>query len=344
MHEHAFRTPKASKYLIFGVVGFATVLANLARAELRTFTIDPFQSSLTVGGNLYGKPYNQQGTGSFTSSYSGSIKLDVQPGNIQFVGGSVIDAGTTGNWAPQTGSPLATTTAPADYGAYTNDTAGGYAIKIYLASRNLIADLTSGVVPVSGGSFSADGINFGFTQGQTDWTVIINLNGATYDYNTSSLVGASANTVGGTGSLSTSNWIQTLTIPINVGIPIDGDGKNGIDSLFGLTGQLVATATIPQIPGDFNGDGKVDGGDFAVWQDNFSKSSEATLTQGDADGDGDVDGADFVAWQTHFPTPPAPGVSSVPEPASACLLLAALPLAAARLRRVYASRAAARGR
>jgi hypothetical protein len=84
----------------------------------------------------------------------------------------------------------------------------------------------------------------------------------------------------------------------------------------------------PQIPGDFDGDGDVDGADFVAWQTNFPTAAGATLGQGDADGDGDVDGADFVVWQTNFPFTPGQGASSVPEPDSillcglACFLIA----------------------
>jgi hypothetical protein len=78
------------------------------------------------------------------------------------------------------------------------------------------------------------------------------------------------------------------------------------------------------IPGDFDGDGDVDGADFVAWQTNFPKASGATLAQGDADGDGDVDGADFVVWQTNFPTPSAPGAAPVPEPAAVALFGLAL--------------------
>jgi hypothetical protein len=72
-------------------------------------------------------------------------------------------------------------------------------------------------------------------------------------------------------------------------------------------------------PGDFDGDGDVDGADFVAWQTNFPKASGATLAQGDADGDGDVDGADFVIWQTNFPHAAGPGNSVVPEPQSIML-------------------------
>ncbi|MCC7084381.1 MAG: dockerin type I repeat-containing protein [Pirellulales bacterium] len=74
------------------------------------------------------------------------------------------------------------------------------------------------------------------------------------------------------------------------------------------------------VPGDFNGDGNVDGADFVAWQTHFPTVSGATLADGDANGDGAVDGADFVIWQTNFPYPPSPSASPVPEPASAGLL------------------------
>jgi hypothetical protein len=98
---------------------------------------------------------------------------------------------------------------------------------------------------------------------------------------------------------------------------------------------LFGTATVP---GDFNFDGDVDGDDFAAWQMNFPKASEATLGEGDADGDGDVDGADFVAWQTNFPFNVAESVSQVPEPGA--FILAGMGLTGIgvlRLRRKYRS-------
>jgi fibronectin-binding autotransporter adhesin len=69
------------------------------------------------------------------------------------------------------------------------------------------------------------------------------------------------------------------------------------------------------LPGDFNGDGNVDGLDFGIWQQNFPTASNADLDDGDADGDGDVDGADFVVWQTNFPSVSA-SASPLPEPMS----------------------------
>jgi enediyne biosynthesis protein E4 len=45
-------------------------------------------------------------------------------------------------------------------------------------------------------------------------------------------------------------------------------------------------------PGDFDGDGEVDGADYAEWRGDFGLDGGS-----DSDGDGDSDGADFLFWQ-----------------------------------------------
>ena len=96
-------------------------------------------------------------------------------------------------------------------------------------------------------------------------------------------------------------------------------------------------------PGDFNGDGSVDGADFVIWQTNFpNNSGAADLDLGDANGDGNVDGADFVVWQTNFPTtaPPA-SMTPVPEP-HAWLLAAFAVVACVALRKALSTNKEAR--
>ncbi len=66
-----------------------------------------------------------------------------------------------------------------------------------------------------------------------------------------------------------------------------------------LTGTSSVTVTA-LAPGDFNGDGKVDGVDFLNWQSHYPTSSGATCDHGDANGDGKVDGVDFLVWQSHY--------------------------------------------
>src|SRR5262245_8663322 len=80
------------------------------------------------------------------------------------------------------------------------------------------------------------------------------------------------------------------------------------------------------IPGDFDGDGEVDGQDLAQWKGDFGVNGDS-----DADGDGDSDGADFLLWQQNFGAPMARAVaSSVPEPASLGLAAVGFLVASAR--------------
>ena len=82
--------------------------------------------------------------------------------------------------------------------------------------------------------------------------------------------------------------------------------------------------TIPNsvfaIPGDFNGDGDVDGGDLAYWSTWYGINAN-----GDADGDGDTDGDDFLGWQRNFTgSLPFAAAAAVPEPSTLILLACAM--------------------
>jgi hypothetical protein len=85
-------------------------------------------------------------------------------------------------------------------------------------------------------------------------------------------------------------------------------------------------------PGDFDGDGDVDGADFISWQTNYPKYAGASPADGDADGDGDVDGGDFAIWQNNYPLTPGSGTPPVPEPQAALLALAGV-IAMSQIRR-----------
>jgi hypothetical protein len=69
------------------------------------------------------------------------------------------------------------------------------------------------------------------------------------------------------------------------------------DSVLTATSNVTVTALAP---GDFNGDGRVDGVDFLNWQSHYPTASGATCDHGDANGDGKVDGVDFLVWQSHY--------------------------------------------
>ena len=86
------------------------------------------------------------------------------------------------------------------------------------------------------------------------------------------------------------------------------------------------------LPGDADFDGDVDGVDFLTWQSNYSQTGtgRAPYTSGNFDMVGEVGGVDFLIWQTNYGVV-APIIDDwyndfAPEPASAMLLLAGLPL------------------
>ncbi|MEX2091435.1 MAG: endo-1,4-beta-xylanase [Pirellulales bacterium] len=85
-------------------------------------------------------------------------------------------------------------------------------------------------------------------------------------------------------------------------------------------------------PGDFNGDGLVDAVDYTIWRDTLGSTTDFR-----ADGNGDrlIDEADYALWKSYFGTDytaGGQGATTVPEPASAILLLLAGAITASRSR------------
>lgn len=88
------------------------------------------------------------------------------------------------------------------------------------------------------------------------------------------------------------------------------------------------------VPGDFNGDGRADGGDFLVWQQQVGGKGLYPLNTLTADGnaDGVVDDADLTLWRRATGAA-APAGAQVPEPQGAALVLSAGALGAMAARR-----------
>jgi hypothetical protein len=301
------------------LVGLLPV-TSVSQAVTQQYNITQAESVVTASGlvlELF--PVEPQGAGSLVTNYTGNIATDRTTGTIQFISGasgSNIDATVNGNWLPGLTAGTRTTPAPADYGGMVEFG------ETLLAAQNLVADFSSAPIAISSGTFDLSGITISF-KGSSSLRYQYDL-GSGPVFGTQTLVGSQfASNLTGTGTISVAGLIETLTIPIDVTIPLVGIVPQlpGEIGYLKLTGQLVATATLTPHPGDFDVDGDVDGADFVAWQTNFPKGTGATLAQGDGDADGDVDGADFVIWQTNFPYTPNPGASPVPEPASGMLLL-----------------------
>ena len=100
--------------------------------------------------------------------------------------------------------------------------------------------------------------------------------------------------------------------------------------------DLDAVGILEAVIGDANGDGKVDGGDLAIWQQHYDprgrNAAANDASTGDFNGDGKVDGGDLALWQQHYDPvgisatsmtgDPLEYAPSVPEPATVFLFLA----------------------
>ena len=90
----------------------------------------------------------------------------------------------------------------------------------------------------------------------------------------------------------------------------------------GWLGNMSAIILQPQLPGDANGDGKVDINDLTIVLSNFGQTG-MTWSTGDFNGDGKVDVNDLTILLSHFgQTAAASGLASpsaVPEPSTLAL-------------------------
>ena len=86
------------------------------------------------------------------------------------------------------------------------------------------------------------------------------------------------------------------------------DGTNQ-DIVYNVTAY---DPTVVILPGDFDGDGTVNGTDLLQWQDDFGINDDS-----DSDGDDDSDGQDFLIWQQNASS--SAGLGSIPEPSTLLL-------------------------
>ncbi|MBA3484781.1 MAG: autotransporter-associated beta strand repeat-containing protein [Pirellulales bacterium] len=90
-----------------------------------------------------------------------------------------------------------------------------------------------------------------------------------------------------------------------------------LNVLYGANEVTLQVGVANTQPGDFNGDGLVDGDDLAQWQGDFGANADS-----DADNDGDSDGADFLSWQRQAGNgaPATAAADAIPEPGALALV------------------------
>ena len=205
--------------------------STTARGELKTFTLDATNSSLTISGTLGSAAFQQQGPGSMTTKIGGTIKADVTSSNITFAGGSSIIALTNGNWQPGPGGVAGS--APANYGVKVNV----YIFFTALAAvRNALLDVTSSPLTVTGGAFPGKQLQFFFPPAST---TVLDYNAGSLASGSDTLMNAFTNNVNANATLVVQGSQQVLTIPVDIsGTKTIAPGTVN----YRLVGQLVARA------------------------------------------------------------------------------------------------------
>jgi len=212
--------------------------ADRTQASPVTFVIDPARSQLTLSGKIVGSTLTSQGAGSLTTSYSGNINANLSGSTIQFTGLSTITAKTNGVWQPATGGSAGS--AAADYGAQATVAPFG---TVYGALRNLVFDVTSSSLTLTGTNFDSSALVFSFAAGSGSSLDYYN---ASVAHGSQALSGYSTNSVANQASLSTNGNVEELVIHINTQFTFTLVSPG--DTPLALTGQIVATnSTAPPL-------------------------------------------------------------------------------------------------
>jgi hypothetical protein len=98
-----------------------------------------------------------------------------------------------------------------------------------------------------------------------------------------------------------------------------------------ISANMVAAnlVDVPQVPGDYNGDGVVNAADYTVWRDHLGSEVNTEI---DGDKSGIVDEGDYEVWKQNFGQHAGAGAlggagnAAVPEPATSVLALLATAL------------------
>jgi hypothetical protein len=287
--------------------------ANDAWAIPRDFSIVTNQSSITLSGTVD----SAFGSAPIQAQGSGTIKTDLFASGISFLSGSTIDANENGSWKPL--ADASDGSAPADYGAKATFL---LFITVNFAGRNLVAGLTSGILPISSDQFDLSTTSVTFASGDLAYR------SSTGTPAGSGSIAGKSDFLSGTGTLQSqiqgTQTADTLTLPINSDFVIQPDASTTVN--LHLAGQLVATSTfVTPLWGDYNQNGVVDAADYGLWRK--SLGSGASLPNDDTPGVGEDD---FTRWRAHFgQTGSGSGIGTlnggnVPEASSFVLSMIAL--------------------
>ena len=230
-------TAPFSRSLLLGLLAGASGLAGSALTVVgaEVFTVDSTQSFVSISGTVAGQALHEQGSGSLTTHYQGTLVADIGADTIQFPGQSQVVAMNSGSWQPLSDSSDGSE--PANYGG----TASFFLSTGVAAVRDAQLDVSSGAVAVLNGQFSTQGLTFTIPADAFS-SLAYRVEGAYNDAGAVSLAGRSASGQIATASVNTSGGVQILTIPIQYTIYFTLLNQN--DRAVTLSGRLVATRSL----------------------------------------------------------------------------------------------------
>jgi hypothetical protein len=204
-------------------------------AGIELFQVDPAQSVLTLTGTTGGIGWQEQSTGTMSTSWDGWLVADLGGSTIRFVVGSTINGRQVQEVQP--GSPIPTVASTADFGAQWTFGSGLSATHALGAVRNLHLDVASDPVPLSGGIFDPSLTHF--TVAPTDKpTLDFRANGLLVESGHRSLTGLASANAALNGTFGLFAEVQTLTLPVDITLPVGS--LPGGDTTLRLTGKIVA--------------------------------------------------------------------------------------------------------
>ena len=233
--QRAIMKPRSRSFIWWNAIVMLCGSNAIGRAEPKTFTLDQAQSVLTLSGTFSGFTIEQQGPGSLTTHYTGTIETDLSDTTIAFVSGSQIAGVTNGNWEPETNGVAGT--APANY--------GGEVVNFFVngkaAVRDVLLDVTSGDLTVTNGLFLSQGLEFTFPSiAATAFDYTYAILGGSPGSGRQPFTGMLTNTVITNATLNPQGAELVLTIPVDIAGTASVQSPN--DLQYRLRGQLVARA------------------------------------------------------------------------------------------------------
>ncbi|MEQ1829851.1 MAG: PEP-CTERM sorting domain-containing protein [Pirellula sp.] len=226
---------------LIGLIGLLLLTTNHSRGDMLTFNITSGSLVLSGNSNVTGVGnfnYTQQGAGSLTTTYTGSLVVDVNnvlsPTSIIFSNAN-INANTNGSWSPNDQGNGQTPSSPADYGIRVGE------IQANGKLRNIVFNVAAASATVNAGNYSVANQSWSYLTGNIDV-----FSDALMDGTSSTLTGSASNTNAAQGTYGVAGSTVTLTVPVTVSIAYTLPGTPTVTGFNTYTGTLTGIAAVPE--------------------------------------------------------------------------------------------------